>query len=103
MKNNECYVVGVTNSGNRFRPSDWAERLACLGAQFGPDARLRYALDLQPTYFEGQRAVRILTSLEQRSPQLWATVFDFAVVHGLKIIAPEGYFDSPDDILPSAA
>lgn len=103
MKNNEIYVVGVTNSGSRFRPSDWAERLACLGAQFGPDARLHYALDLQPTFFEGQRAVRVMTSLEQRSPQLWATVFDFAVGNGLRITAPKGFFDSPDDTLPSAA
>lgn len=103
MKNNEFYVVGVTISGGRFRPSDWAERLACLGAQFGPDARLCYALDLQPTFFEGHRALRVLTSLEQRSPQLWATVFDFAAGNGLRITAPSGSFDSPDDTLPSAA
>lgn len=103
MKNNEFYVVGVTNSGSRFRPSDWAERLACLGAQFGPDARLRYAFDLQPTFFEGQRALRVLSTLEQRSPQLWAMVFDFAVGHGLRIAAPSGSFDSPGETMPSAA
>lgn len=39
----EFVIIGLTRSGKRFRPSDWAERLAGVMAQFGGEPPVRYS------------------------------------------------------------
>lgn len=71
-------IFGEREEGERFRPGDWVDRLAGLGARFGPDRRLRYGRDLQSVFVDGQRALRISSCLAQNDAELYRMILDFA-------------------------
>ena len=48
----ELVIYGETNKGKKFRPSDWAERLAGLSSIFEENKRLCYSLYIQPGFNE---------------------------------------------------
>jgi hypothetical protein len=39
----EILIIGITESGSTFRPSDWAERLCGVMSLFGEDQRISYS------------------------------------------------------------
>lgn len=41
-------IVGVTNEGKKFRPSDWADRLCGVMSAFGSDNRMMYSPYVRP-------------------------------------------------------
>jgi len=71
--------------GRKFRPSDWVERLSTVLASFGPDHRLRYAEDVQPCFINGQKCLRVESSLAEKDPEAYRYVCDFARSNGLRI------------------
>ena len=59
-----CWVIrSVREDGNRFRPSDWIERISASVAQFGPDRRLRYASSVHPQVIPALGAVSHVETL----------------------------------------
>lgn len=46
-------IRGITTKGARFRPSDWAERLAGAFAVIDPNHRTNYSPYVQPTTLDG--------------------------------------------------
>ena len=58
----EIVIQGVTESGQRFRPSDWAERLCRMMSVFGADRHLNYLPYLKPVIAAGMRCVVTLSS-----------------------------------------
>ncbi len=82
-------IHGMRQEGERFRPSDWVDRLAGLGARFGADRRLRYAPELQGVMVDGQRALRISSCLERRDAELFRQVMDFARRNRLRMVPVE--------------
>ncbi len=78
-------IEGIREEGGRFRPSDWVDRIAGLGACFGPDRRLRYSKGLQAVVFDGQRCLKVSQCLEQQNAGLYRTVMDFARLNHLRI------------------
>jgi hypothetical protein len=81
-------ILGVTEAGARFRPSDWAERLAGVMAQFRPPgsiaSRLTYSPYVLPVMIESVRAVVVDGRLRELEPLAWKFVVDFARDNQLK-------------------
>jgi len=81
-------IHGVTESGTRFRPSDWAERLAGVMAQFRPPgstgSHLTYSPYVLPMLIEGVRGVVVDLRLRELEPLAYKFVVDFAHDNKLK-------------------
>ncbi len=81
------YVIikGVKEDGRTFRPSDWTDRLAALGAEYGPDRRLRYAKELRATTIDGTKCLRVDLKLKETNATLYEMVVCFAQENSLRI------------------
>lgn len=81
-------IHGVTQSGSHFRPSDWAERLAGVMAQFRPPGsagnHLTYSPYVLPVVINGVRAVVVDQRLRDLEPLAYKFVVDFAQDNHLK-------------------
>jgi hypothetical protein len=85
----QLVILGVTEEGQRFRPSDWAERLAGVMAQFrppgsAPASHLYYSPYVLPVIVDGQRSVVVDERLRELEPLAWKFVCDFAKDNHLK-------------------
>lgn len=77
-------IEGVTETGETFRPSDWAERIGgqlCLIRE----RRTIYSPLLQPIMKDGNKCVVIDLRLKQSNPELYESILNFAKVNKLKI------------------
>jgi len=81
-------IYGVTLSGQRFRPSDWAERLAGVMSRFRPAGScggpLSYSPYVVPMVVDGIRCVVVDHRLRQLEPLAWNFVEAFAHDNDLK-------------------
>ncbi len=81
-------IHGVTNSGKRFRPSDWAERLAGVMSQFRPagstGGHLTYSPYVIPRVINDERCVVVDHRLRELEPLAWQFICDFAEDNDLK-------------------
>jgi hypothetical protein len=71
----EIIITGITESGNTFRPSDWAERLCDVMSLFGEDQRISYSPFVRPIVSGGVRCVVV----DARLPALQAEAFQFLI------------------------
>ena len=74
----QLIVRGITSSGQTFRPSDWAERLAGVLSVFGVDSRINYSPYLHPMSCEKLKCLVIDAKLEQVDNRAWGFVMSFA-------------------------
>lgn len=85
----QLIILGLTQDGHRFRPSDWADRLAGVMAQFRPPGsvpnRLTYSPYCLPVLIDGERSVVVDGRLRELEPLAWKFVCDFARDNQLKI------------------
>ena len=88
-------ILGITQKGNKFRPSDWVERIAAVFGSFDANKRLRYSSLVRPTFFEGLRCLFIAGSLLMIDPAGYDYVMDFAHSNQLQI-KQLGHTDSPE-------
>jgi hypothetical protein len=83
-------IYGVTENGNTFRPSDWAERLAGILAPYKPAgvraSHLSYSPYAIPTVVDGVRCVVVDERLRDIEPLAWKFVHDFAADNLLKTV-----------------
>jgi hypothetical protein len=81
-------IYGETLEGHRFRPSDWAERLAGVLAPYRPvgalGGHLTYSPYVVPRNINGINAVVIDHRLRDIEPLAWKFVHDFAQENQLK-------------------
>ncbi|MGB3290847.1 MAG: DUF3579 domain-containing protein [Burkholderiaceae bacterium] len=81
-------IHGLTLDGQRFRPSDWAERLAGVMSQFRPvgsvGGPMTYSPYVVPVLLDGVRCVVVDHRLRQLEPLAWKFVCDFAADNKLK-------------------
>ncbi|SRR5690554_4436157 len=85
----EQFIIhGITNTGRRFRPSDWAERLAGVMSQFRPEGfrggPLSYSPYVTPVNMDGVRCVVVDARLRDLEPLAWRFVCNFASDNDLK-------------------
>ena len=81
-------IYGTTLEGKRFRPSDWAERLAGVMSQFKPkhliNDHISYSPYVVPRVINGVRCVVVDHRLRELEPLAWNFVCNFAVDNKLK-------------------
>ena len=84
-------IIGETLQGQRFRPSDWAERLAGIMAPFKPASaaggHLAYSPYVVPRVIQGVKCVVIDERLRAIEPLAWKFVHDFACDNQLRTLA----------------
>lgn len=86
----KLYILGVTNEGKTFRPSDWAERLAGVMSQFRPGgpqpgSHLGYSPWCVPTTHDGHKCVIVDRALEAAEFMAWEFVLGFALDNHLTV------------------
>ena len=88
----EVIILGVTPSGQTFRPSDWAERLAGVMASFRPGGvipgdHLSYSPWCVPTTNDaGQKCVIVHVDLRDAEVMAWDFVLNFARDNQLQVV-----------------
>lgn len=94
MANNspkQVFILGVTQSGRTFRPSDWAERLAGVMAQFRPGGakslggHIAYSPWCVPTVIDGVKCVVVHSDLREAEPMAWDFCLNFAKDNDLQV------------------
>jgi hypothetical protein len=80
-------IQGITESGGRFRPSDWAERLAGNFARMDWDRRVVYCKEVTPATRDGVMCLVVHAALARDNPSAYAEVLDFARINKLVCIS----------------
>ncbi|MBK8016972.1 MAG: DUF3579 domain-containing protein [Betaproteobacteria bacterium] len=93
----EWLIVGVTEDGRVFRPSDWGERLCGALAAFDGEHRLRYSSHARPVWREGQAGVVIETVLRDINPAAYEFLMTFARENRLRVQPGRGKIRLHDD------
>ena len=83
-KSHKIVIQGVTESGEKFRPSNWAERMSGKLSTF-KNHRIRYSPMLRPIMKEGYHCIMLDEKLKESNPTLYKSIMDFAEKHELKI------------------
>jgi len=86
IKNSTIIIEGKTTEGQKFRPSDWAERMSGALSTFGKDQRIHYSTMLQPLSIDGVKCIALNASLKDKHPALFNDLMGFAKNNKLNII-----------------
>ncbi|HCA27849.1 MAG TPA: hypothetical protein DEP05_09495 [Betaproteobacteria bacterium] len=86
----DIIIRGVTASGKKFRPSDWAERLAGVLTTFGHDRRTSYSPYVHPTTIEGVTCVVVSPQLREVEPMAYNFLLGFADDNELEVLQAQG-------------
>lgn len=79
-------IVGVTNGGTKFRPSDWAERLCSIMSAFGSERRMTYSPFVQPGVVEGEICVNVDVRIHDIESKAYHFLQNFARDNDLKVL-----------------
>lgn len=71
-------IRGITSKGSRFRPSDWADRLAGAFAIIDPNNRTNYSPYVQPITLDGIPCVVVNKALKAADPDAYRFLQSFA-------------------------
>ncbi|MDY7579830.1 DUF3579 domain-containing protein [Herbaspirillum sp. RTI4] len=88
----EFFILGLTQDGKQFRPSDWAERLCGVMSCFRPtgaggrNAHLKYSPYVVPTMINGVRSVVVNHALRELEPLAYHFVVNFARDNDLQVV-----------------
>ena len=74
---NRLILKGITSSGSKFRPSDWAERL-CGNLCTFRNRRMYYSPLLRPAVIGGIKCVIVDAKLHAQHPAILEDVVHFA-------------------------
>jgi hypothetical protein len=69
----------------RFRPSDWAERLAGVMAQFGGEPPIRYSPYVYPVESDGVKCVVVDVRIREIEPLAYHFLVNFAADNELQV------------------
>ena len=74
----EIVIQGITAAGEKFRPSDWADRLCGMMSVFGEDRQLSYSPFLKPVMIAGTTCVVVDRQLENMDGAAYKFLMSFA-------------------------
>lgn len=77
-------IESVREDGQRFRPSDWIERISANMGTFGADHRLHYAESVKPGVINGEKCLVVDQSLESENPAAFGYIMEFAKSNNLR-------------------
>lgn len=95
-------ILGVTEGGRPFRPSDWADRLCGVMSPYRPggagglQSHLGYSPYVMPAVHEGMRCVRVDARLHALEPLAYKFLVGFARDNGLRVIPGPGAGTAPE-------
>ncbi len=97
---NEVIILGITQSGRAFRPSDWAERLAGVMSQFRPGgprpgSHLGYSPWCVPNSVDGVRCVIVHRDLRDYDVMAWDFCMNFAKDNDLQVLQGKPSLPTP--------
>ena len=100
LHSRETLILGQTQDGRDFRPSDWAERLAGVMSSFHPGGSMgaspiSYSPWCLPNVWGGTKCVVVHEDLRDAEPMAWDFVMNFARDNGLKTL--QGPHQPPAD------
>lgn len=81
-------IEGVTDEGETFRPSDWAERVSGTLSTFR-NHRIFYSPLLRPSIQNENKCVVLDKALKESHPTLYEHILQFARENNLKICGEE--------------
>lgn len=84
-KSKKIIIEGVTEEGQQFRPTDWAERMSGSLCTFGSNHRIVYSPLLQPMVRGGNKCIILDPALQEENPTLFASIMEFARENKLKM------------------
>lgn len=85
---NHLIIRNRDTEGRKFRPSDWADRMASTAATFEA-GRLKYDARVLPCKrCEDTICLRVDRSIQDEQPHVLQTITDFMAMHGLENYAP---------------
>ena len=95
----EIVIIGITESGSPFRPSDWADRLCGVVSLFEEEQRMSYSPYVRAALADGVRCVAVDVRLVQLNPAAFEFLLGFARDNELRVRHPkeEDPRDSPGD------
>jgi hypothetical protein len=76
-------IRGITYKGTRFRPSDWADRLAGAFAVIDPNNRTHFSPYVQPITLDGILCVAVDKRLKTSDPDAYRFLLTFATTNEL--------------------
>ena len=90
----EIVILGVTQTGQTFRPSDWAERLAGVMSSIRPGGaipgdHLSYSPWCVPNTLNGQKCVIVNTDIREANVMAWDFLMGFAKDNQLQLVKPQ--------------
>ncbi len=77
-------IEGITETGETFRPSDWAERFSGSLSTFR-NHRIYYSPLLRPSIQNENKCLILDKSLKESNPALYEHILEFAHKNKLKI------------------
>jgi hypothetical protein len=84
-RTDEFVIRGITLAGERFRPSDWAERLCGVMSAFGSDGRMQYSPYVYPVTSDGVKCVVVDFRLKDIEPMAHNFLLNFARDNELEV------------------
>jgi len=81
-------IEGITETGEPFRPSDWAERVSGSLSTFR-NHRVHYSPLLRPSIQNENSCVILDKALKESNPALYEHILEFARQNRLKICGEE--------------
>ena len=81
-------IEGVTQDGQKFRPTDWAERM-CGALSTFRDRRMTYSPLLRPIVLDGNNCVVMDQALKEAHPSMYAYILEFAQENNLRLKNPD--------------
>lgn len=81
----KIFIRGVTKEGNKFRPSDWAERLYYALASYDHNRRMVFNPMVHLKQGEKFKCFVINPILEQLEPLTFGFLIDFATSNNLEV------------------
>lgn len=86
MQNEEGhYILGITWNGNKFRPSDWVERIATAFGSFDEGQRLKYNPEVKPVIYKNQHCLFVASNLAANDGSAYRFIMDFANNNHLQV------------------
>lgn len=84
IKQKRIIIQGITETGESFQPSDWAERMSGQLSTFD-NHRISYSPLLHPLIKEGQKCISLDPELKYFYPELYRSILNFAEMNKLVI------------------
>lgn len=84
MSDKKILIEGVTEAGEKFRPSDWAERMSGSLCTFR-NRRITYSPLLQPSVKDGNQCMLLDPDLRDANPCLYESIMAFVDENHLRV------------------